>query len=110
MEGTICTPGVNPNCNQSGLELPIFDYGRSEGFTVIGGFVYRGRALPGLVGAYVYGDFGSGRIWMLEYNGASVIDQRLLLDTGRSISSFGQDQQGELYVIDYGGEVLKVVP
>ena len=110
MEGTICTPGVNPACDRTGLELPILDYPRLEGTTVIGGPVYRGRALPGLCGAYVYGDFGNGRIWALRYDGRTVTRQQKLLETGRSISSFGEDEQRELYVIDYAGEVLKIVP
>ncbi|MBI3607024.1 MAG: PQQ-dependent sugar dehydrogenase [Nitrospirae bacterium] len=110
MEGTICTPGVNPACKQAGLELPILDYPRSEGTTVIGGYVYRGRAIPDLCGAYVYGDFGNGRIWGLRDDGQIVISQQKLLDTGRKISSFGEDEQRELYAIDYAGEVLKIVP
>ena len=110
MEGTICTPGVNPKCNRSGLELPIFDYPRSEGISVIGGFVYRGIAIPDLCGVYLYGDYGSGRVWGLRYDGKSVIQHRLLLETGRSISSFGQDENLELYVVDLGGEVMKIVP
>jgi glucose/arabinose dehydrogenase len=110
MEGTICTPGVTSTCDRAGLEPPILDYPRSEGTTVIGGPVYRGRALPGLCGAYVYGDFGNGRIWALRYDGRAVTRQQKLLETGRSISSFGEDEQRELYVIDYAGEVLKIVP
>ncbi|MFQ5950192.1 MAG: PQQ-dependent sugar dehydrogenase, partial [Nitrospiria bacterium] len=58
MEGTLCTPGVNPICNRRGLERPLFDYPRSDGTVVIGGYVYRGRAISGLIGAYLYGDFG----------------------------------------------------
>jgi subtilisin family serine protease/glucose/arabinose dehydrogenase len=110
MEGTICTPGINPNCNKTGLELPIIDYDRSQGTTVIGGFVYRGSVLPGLVGNYIYGDFGNGRIWTLRYNGTSVSNQRVLLESGRNVSSFGVDEQRELYIVDYGGAVLKMVP
>ncbi|HET8761287.1 MAG TPA: PQQ-dependent sugar dehydrogenase [Nitrospiria bacterium] len=110
MEGTVCTPGVNPRCKTSGFERPIFDYQRTEGTTVIGGRVYRGRAIPGLCGAYVYGDFGTGRVWALRYDGATVIEQQKLLDTGRSISAFGEDDQRELYVVDYAGEVLKLTP
>ncbi len=110
MEGTICTPGVNPNCDKKGLELPIYDYPRSEGTTVIGGYVYRGSAIPNLCGAYIYGDYGNGRIWALRYDGRSVTDHRLLLETHRSISSFGEDEQREIYVVDHDGEVLKIVP
>lgn len=109
MEGKRCTPGVNLRCDQKGLTLPLFDYPRSDGTVVIGGRVYRGRALPELVGAYLYGDFGSGRIWMLRYEGDRVTGQELLLETDRSISAFGEDEQHELYVVDYSGEILKIV-
>lgn len=110
MEGTICTPGVNPTCDKSPFEPPILDYPRSDGITVIGGYVYRGKAIPNLAGAYLYGDFGSGRVWALRYDGKAVTAQGLLLESGKSISSFGEDAQRELYLIDYGGEVFKIVP
>lgn len=110
MEGTICTPGVNRNCTPKGFEAPIIDYPRSEGTTVTGGYVYRGSAIPALCGVYIYGDYGSGRIWGLRYDGSAVIEQEKLLESGRRISSFGQDEQRELYVVDYSGEILKVVP
>lgn len=110
MEGTICTPGVNRRCKASGFEPPIIDYARSEGTTVIGGRVYRGQAIPSLCGVYVYGDFGSGMIWGLRYDDGAVIEQQQLVDSGRSVSAFGEDEQRELYVVDYAGEVLKIVP
>lgn len=110
MEGTICTPGVNRTCKPKGFEAPIIDYPRSEGTTVTGGYVYRGSAIPALCGVYLYGDYGSGRIWGLRYDGSAVIEQQKLLESGRRISSFGQDEQRELYVVDYAGEILKVVP
>lgn len=109
MEGTICTPGVNPQCSPKGFEPPIIDYPRGEGTTVIGGRVYRGRSIPALCGVYVYGDFGTGRIWGLRYDGSAVIEQQKLLEADRSISAFGEDDQGELYVVDYAGEILKIV-
>lgn len=109
MEGMICTPGVNPDCDKSPYLLPILDYPRSEGTTVVGGYVYRGSAIPNLPGAYLYADFGSGRLWMLRYDGSAVSDQRLLLETGKNISSFGEDEQGELYITAYDGEIFKMV-
>ncbi|MFQ5543428.1 MAG: PQQ-dependent sugar dehydrogenase [Nitrospiria bacterium] len=110
MEGTICTPRVNARCNKSRFSLPLFDYPRSEGTVVIGGYVYRGKAIPKLRGAYVYGDFGNGRIWMLRHQGQKVTDQRLLLETGRMISAFGEDAQHELYIVDYAGKIFKINP
>jgi glucose/arabinose dehydrogenase len=109
MEGTICTPGVNRTCKSNRFEAPIIDYPRSEGTTVTGGYVYRGNAIPALCGVYIYGDYGSGRIWGLRYDGSAVIEQQKLLESGRRISAFGQDEQRELYVVDYAGEILKIV-
>lgn len=110
MEGSICTPGVNRRCSPRGFVAPIIDYPRSDGTTVVGGRVYRGQAIPSLCGVYLYGDFGSGVIWGLRYEGGAVIEQQKLLDTGRPVAAFGEDQQRELYVVDYAGEALKIVP
>ncbi len=109
MEGKICTPRVNPICDKRHLEDPIFDYPRSEGTVVIGGYVYRGKAIPALYGAYLYGDYGNGRLWILRYADRKVSDTRLLLKTGRAISALGEDENKELYLIDYQGEVLKII-
>jgi glucose/arabinose dehydrogenase len=110
MEGLHC---FNPpsNCNQSGLILPITEYDHLAGdITVIGGYVYRGTSIPQLQGAYIFGDFGSGRIWILRENPPGTWTRSLLLSSGKTISSFGQDSSGEIYVVDYsGGSVLKLV-
>lgn len=110
MEGNICTPGVAQKCKKKGLKFPILDYPRSEGTTVIGGHVYRGVAMIELRGAYIYGDFGSGKVWGLRYNGKTVALHQLLLQTDRNISAFGVDEQREMYLVDYMGEILKIVP
>jgi glucose/arabinose dehydrogenase len=110
MEGTICTPGVNPNCNKEGFERPILDYPRSEGTVVIGGYVYRGSLHSPLCGVYLYADYGNGRIFGLRYDGMAATDHRILLETQRSITSLGEDEQRELYVVDGAGEVLKILP
>lgn len=90
---------------------PIFEYDRLQGGTVIGGYVYRGQALPELQGRYLHGDFLSGRIWSLTYerNGDQVtaIDNDLLLSTpfrGRTngLVSFGLDPDGEVYLVTLG--------
>jgi hypothetical protein len=62
-----------------------------EGNAIIGGYVYRGSALPSLAGAYVYGDYGSGRIWVLRHDGTTAVNT-LLADTGLNIASFGLDK------------------
>jgi glucose/arabinose dehydrogenase len=109
-EGTLCTPGVNIKCNKRGLEPPIIDYPRSEGTVVIGGYVYRGQSIPSLCGVYLFADFGNGRIFGLRYHEKKVTEHRVLLSTRRSISSLGEDEQLELYLLDYEGEVLKIIP
>ena len=86
--------------------MPIFDYDRSMGGTVIGGCVYRGSGIPSLYGQYVFGDFMSGRIWAIERQAESSQWQpRALLETGLLITSFGEDPDGELYVTEmsHGG-------
>jgi glucose/arabinose dehydrogenase len=110
MEGTLCTPGVNPQCDKKGLELPILDYPRSEGTVIIGGYVYRGNLIPALCGVYLYADYGNGRIFGLRYDGKAVTDHRTLLKTHRTLTSLGEDEQRELYVVDGAGEVLKITP
>jgi len=109
MEGTICTPRVNLPCDPSRYAPPIFDYPRGEGTVVIGGYVYHGKAIPQLGGAYLYGDFGNGRIWMLRHNGKTTTQHQLLLETNRLISAFGEDIDGEIYVVDYRGKIFKIV-
>lgn len=106
MEGFDC---FNPSsCNQTGLTLPIVDYPHSSGScSVTGGYIYRGAARPELQGAYIYGDFCSGRIWMLRYENGQVTADSLLLNTNLNISSFGTDEQQELYVVDFSGAIYR---
>lgn len=96
-EGFECYEAAS--CRAEGLEAPVFAYGRGEGQSVTGGFVYRGPDLPELWGRYVYGDFRSGRIWALARDGA---DNRLLAASGLNVASFGEDRDGRLYVASYG--------
>lgn len=98
------------NCNRTGLTPPIFEYPRSQGASITGGYVYRGRAIPDLIGSYIYADYVSGNLWALRYDGTRVTSNRLLLQTGIEISSFGEDQDGELYALDHtGGVINKIV-
>lgn len=111
MEGTRCLRGAG--CDTTGLVLPVATYGRSEGVSVTAGFVYRGGAIPGLVGQFVFGDFGSGRIWSLPADAAPGGGTKpvRVVATSLSISSFGQLQDGELLVVDFGGGQLhRLVP
>ncbi|MBZ5504836.1 MAG: PQQ-dependent sugar dehydrogenase [Acidobacteriia bacterium] len=108
MEGLHC---FNPpsNCNTAGLSLPIAEISHPEADAVIGGFVYHGSALAGAQGIYIFGDL-TGKIWGLTENPANTFTRTLIANPGFSISSFGQDTAGELYVVDIGGRVLKIVP
>ncbi len=108
MEGTHCYPPPSTSCSTTGLELPIAEYGRTEGAAVTGGYVYRGSLMEELQGSYIFGDFGSGRIWRLQETSPGVWTRAQLLDTELNISSFGQDEVGEIYVIDYGGTVYRL--
>ena len=88
---------------------PVHTYSHELGNAVTGGYVYRGQAHPALRGVYVYGDFGSGRIWGLAPGGEG-LENRLLLDSGQRISSFGQDQAGELYLCGFtSGTLFRIV-
>lgn len=108
-EGTHCY-GQNP-CNRPDLIDPVYEYPHTDGISITGGFVYRGTALPALIGTYVYGDFGSGRIWGLFFDSTGKPAPAVLADSGLNLSSFGQGEDGELYVLDYyGGKIRKLVP
>lgn len=108
-EGTLC---FNPasGCNETGLILPIAEYDHSEGNAIIGGYVYHGTSVPALQHAYIFGDLGTGKIWILTQGSAETFNRTLLLTTGRTLSSFGQDQAGEVYVVDYNGIVFQIGP
>jgi uncharacterized protein (TIGR03437 family) len=94
MEGAHC---FQAGCSTQGLVLPVAEYSHTDGCSVTGGFVYRGRLSPGLRGIYIYGDFCSGTIWGLERQGSQWSNQRLL-SSGFTITTFGEDEAGELYV------------
>jgi Glucose / Sorbosone dehydrogenase len=108
MEGSLCiTPPTG--CDTSGLELPILDYGRDEGGTIIAGRVYRG-SISELFGKFIYGDFLSGTIWALSYNGSIVTDNKLIVDTDNlPITAFGRDENGEIFVTSLGGTTYRLV-
>jgi glucose/arabinose dehydrogenase len=107
MEGAHC---FNPStgCDTSNKVLPIAEYDHSVGIAVIGGYVYKGSAIPGLANRYIFGDL-TGKIFSLTEAPASTWTRADLLTTNRTISSLGQDAAGEVYVLDYSaGVVLKL--
>ncbi|MCC6297858.1 MAG: PQQ-dependent sugar dehydrogenase [Anaerolineales bacterium] len=110
MEGSLC---FNPSsgCDTSGKVFPVAEYdNNSSTCSVTGGHVYRGAQSAPMTGIYFYGDFCSGEIWGLLQRFPGVWDSDLIMDTSFSISSFGEDEAGELYLTDYSsGSVQKIV-
>jgi len=98
------------SCDQEGLTLPVLEYPHSEGQSVTGGFVYRGEAIPALVGTYVFGDFVSGTIWGGVSSEDGTWSREELLSAGFPVVAFGEDEAGELYVADYGGGLYRFAP
>ena len=109
MEGFHCYPPSVSSCRQDGLEPPLVEYPlTSRNCAVTGGYVYRGSRVPLLQGAYLYGDFCSGRIWGLIYDGQEVSDAQLLLDSSLQISSFGEDEARELYILSFDRKMYRL--
>ena len=102
------------DCPTDGLAKPVHVYGRHDGTSITGGYVYQGQAIKKLKGQYVFGDFVSGRIWAIPVKGQRAVETREVLALGKwpvLISSFGRDAAGELYLADFGaGRVLKLTP
>jgi glucose/arabinose dehydrogenase len=113
MEGPLC---FNPttNCNSGGLALPVLDYPHTNNpcaASVTGGYVYRGTAIPVIQGTYFYADFCAGFVRSFRFNNGSALEQtEWPLLTASSITSFGQDGLGELYILTRGGTVSRIVP
>ena len=96
------------NDDTTGLINPIFEYSHDSGCSVTGGFVYRGVDLPDLHGVYLFGDYCSGLVWGSVPKGQNSWDTRILFSTGYQIASFGEDQNGEIYLLDLNGNVYRL--
>ncbi len=108
MEASQCF--AEPNCATRGLTLPVAEYGRDLGCSVTGGYVYRGEAIPDLRGWYLFSDYCSGILFGVPSDAQGVIGPRILLETGVSVSTFGEGPDGELYVADLdGGSIYRIV-
>ncbi|MGB2972645.1 MAG: PQQ-dependent sugar dehydrogenase, partial [Candidatus Competibacter sp.] len=108
LEGRHCFNPPNA-CDDGTLTPPVLEYDHSVGESVTGGYVYRGSQVPELAGRYVYGDFISGRIWAARLEGSRWVNEEVPASP-IAISSFGEDEAGELYLTDYiGGRLLKFV-
>jgi len=113
MEGYQCFP-PGTDCDMTGLIPPITAYGHPPsdlqgGYAVMGGYVYRGSRFPDLNGLYFFGDYSLGRIWILEETNPGVFERQELLDMDFLIVSFGEDEAGELYVVDHAGSIYQIV-
>ncbi len=108
MEGFHCYP-TGEGCNNGQFTLPVAEYSHDDGCSVTGGVVYRGAAYPALDGAYLFSDYCSGILWLLDAAATGTQEPTQVASTGRSIAGFGEDEAGEVYVADLGGSVLRVV-
>jgi glucose/arabinose dehydrogenase len=107
LEGTECYL-VRTGCSRTAKTPPVLQYSHAGGAcAVTGGFAYHGTASPALAGDYVFGDFCNGRIYTVRAGNAKLA-KSLLLDTNLNISSFGEDEAGEIYVVDLGGTVYRL--
>jgi len=109
MEGLACY-SPSSGCSKAGKTLPVATYSHSAGdCSVIGGFVYRGSVATSLIGRYLFADYCSGRIWSISAGARAPAPRALFLDTALNLTSFGQGQDGELYVTASDGTVRHIV-
>ena len=111
-EGTSCFNAES--CKKAGITMPVVEYPHSEGCSITGGYVYRGKALPELDGVYFYSDYCTAILRSFRYKEA----RRSTSGTGRTaldpesklakIASFGQDNDGEVYVVTHEGPIFKI--
>ena len=106
LEGTRCFE-PSSGCDPTGTVLPVAEYGHNLGCSVTGGVVYRGEAIPALAGHYLFADYCSGRLWAMPVDGGAILELDRLPG---EVASFGADADGEVYVLTFGGAVLRIVP
>ena len=107
MEGAHCYKPAD-GCDQTGLTLPISEYGHDQGCAVIGGYVYRGAAQPLLRGAYLFTDSCSGTIWAIPAASTQAAQPVAVGETGGSPAGFGEDPMGELYLANLDGTISRI--
>lgn len=101
------THPFNQTFSPENVVMPIAEYSHADGCSVTGGYVYRGTEIQEIQGMYLFADFCSGSLWGVQRDETGNWQMRHLLNTGRVISSFGEDENGELYLIDYAGTILR---
>jgi len=108
LEGSDCYEPAS-GCDRNGVVLPVAQYTHDEGCSVTGGFVYRGSQYPELGGGYFFADYCSGSVYGIVAGSAGLTDPAPLLQSESSVSSWGEDDEGELYLVDIaGGRVLQL--
>lgn len=107
MEGLHCF--ATQNCDESGLTLPVAEYDHSGHCSITGGYVYRGAEYPQLHGVYFYGDYCSGRVWALYRDDSGGWQNPVAFESSLTLSSFAEDEAGELYLVDYSGALHRLV-
>ncbi len=107
LEGNAC---YNPStgCRRTGKTMPLAVYGHVVGCSVTGGYVYRGTTYPDLKGVYLFADYCSGRIWGVDAAGPNTQTPVQLANTATMASSFGEDQAGNVYLVDHAGEIWMI--
>lgn len=108
VEGYTCYEPAS-GCDRAGKQEPIFIYGHDKGCSVTGGYVYRGEAFPALQGTYFLADFCTGIFWGLQRQPDGSWLSAELLDAEANVASFGEDEAGELYVLDLAGTIYRLV-
>lgn len=109
MEGTHCFEDAN--CASNPAVRPVLDYGHGQECSVTGGYVYRGSAIPTLQGHYLYADYCAGWVKSFRWIGGAATDlqDRPELSPGTGITSFGEDNAGELYILRDSGIIYRIV-
>ena len=111
LEGSHCYKPPS-GCNRSGKTMPVTEYKHTADngrCSITGGYVYRGNDIPALVGGYLFADYCTGEIFVVNSTAPIGSSRTLLLNTGATISSFGERPNGELFVVDRGGRIYSIV-
>ncbi|MCH9017443.1 MAG: PQQ-dependent sugar dehydrogenase [Chloroflexi bacterium] len=107
LEGNHCF-SPRSGCDPSGTLPPVIEYSTNKGCSVIGGYVYRGTSIPSLAGTYLYGDYCSGEIRGFRFENGEAAGDAMLIDSGLNITSFGEDRNGEVYVLTQRGRIYRL--